>query len=168
MQLQDKKKKMIDEGIAEIQQSAMSLSDITGQEKLLVDKCEVEYQKGVEDFEAMYIVKELISSPDDLVRSVTTNLASDKYVLSKVHSKYAKIETEQDRLSDLVPRAIYELKDAILECKMREVRQRIKELGNMGGNVDELRELMTQNMELQQIRSEFAKFLGERIVAPRK
>ena len=168
LQPQDKKKKMIDEGIAEIQQSAMSLSDITGQEKLLVDKCEVEYQKGVEDFEAMYIVKELISSPDDLVRSVTTNLASDKYVLSKVHSKYAKIETEQDRLSDLVPRAIYELKDAILECKMREVRQRIKELGNMGGNVDELRELMTQNMELQQIRSEFAKFLGERIVAPRK
>ena len=114
----------------------------------------------------MYVVRELISSPDDIVRRITTDLISEKYVLSKVHTKYAKIETEQDRLGELVPRAIYELKDAILECQLRDIRRRIKEIG--GSNEAELMSLMAQTMELQQLKGEFAKCLGERIVAPRK
>jgi DNA primase len=100
-----------------------------------------------------------------VVRRVTTELISEKYVLSKVHTKYAKIETEQDKLNELVPRAIYEWKDAILESQMRDIRQKIKEAGN---NTEELTALMSRQMELKQLKSEFAKFLGERIVAPRK
>ena len=72
----------------------------------------------------------------------------------------------QDRLNELVPRAIYELKDAILECQLRAVRLKIKQIG--AGNDDELRTLLTKTMELQQLKGEFAKYLGERIVAPRK
>ena len=85
-----------------------------------------------------------------------------------MHTKYAKIETEQDRLNELVPRALYEWKDAILECQLREIRNRIKEVGSINGSDEELRTLMTQYMKLQQLKGEFAKYLGERIVAPRK
>ena len=164
--LKEKREQMIKDGIVEIQRTAMDFSDITAQEKLLTEKCDEAYEKGIHHFKMMYVVKELISSPDDIVRRITTDLVSEKYVLSKVHTKYSKIETEQDRLNELVPRAIYELKDAILECQLRAVRLKIKQIG--AGNDDELRTLLTKTMELQQLKGEFAKYLGERIVAPRK
>lgn len=159
---------MMNDGVAEIQKTATNLSDITMQEQMLESKCNELYNKGLYEFKMMYIVKNLISSPEDVVRHITTDLVSEKYVLSKVHTKYAKIETEQDRLDEFVPRAIYELKDAILECQLRDIRYRIKEIGTKSGNAEELMSLMTKTMELQQLKGEFAKILGERIVAPRK
>ena len=163
--LTEKRSIMMTEGIAKIQKTATNLTDIYAQEQVLTKECDEAYFKGISHFNMMYIVRELISSPDDIVRRVTTDLISEKYVLSKVHTKYAKIETEQDKLDELVPRAIYEWKDAILECQMRDIRQKIKEAGN---NTEELTALMSRQMELKQLKSEFAKFLGERIVAPRK
>lgn len=157
-----------EEGVKEIQQTAIDTSDIIVKEKILDQRCSDYYTHKLSEFNMMYIVKELISSPDDDVRHITTDLVSEKYVLSKVHTKYAKIETEQDRLNELVPRALYEWKDAILECQLREIRNRIKEVGSINGSDEELRTLMTQYMKLQQLKGEFAKYLGERIVAPRK
>lgn len=159
---------MMSDGVAEIQRTATNLSDITMQEQVLEQKCNDAYAKGLNDFKMMYLVKNLISSPEDVLRHITTDLVSEKYVLSKVHTKYAKIETEQDKLDELVPRAIYEWKDAILECQLRDIRRRIKEIGTKNGYADELMSLMTKTMELQQLKGEFAKVLGERIVAPRK
>lgn len=164
-EFQEQYAKMMNEGIAKIQQSATNLSDISKQESMLKLRCEKQMQAQMTEFYAMYVVKLLVSSPDDVVRRITTELVSDKYVLSKVHTKYAKIETEQDRIAELVPRAIYEWKDAILECSLRDLLQRIKLAAN---NPDELRALMTRHIELLRIKGEFAKYLGERIITPRK
>lgn len=163
--LTEKRSQLMTNGIAEIQRTATNLTDINAKEQALTQQCDEAYLKDLNHFKTMYVVRELISSPDDVVRRVTTELISEKYVLSKVHTKYAKIETEQDKLNELVPRAIYEWKDAILESQMRDIRQKIKEAGN---NAEELTALMSRQMELKQLKSEFAKFLGERIVAPRK
>ncbi len=164
IQLQEEKQKMLAEGIAEIQKNALNLSEIKGQEKKLEEDCEAVYQNNLIEYRTMYIVNGLISSPDDVVRKVTTNLVSEKYVLSKVHTKYTKIDTEQDKIVDLVPRAIFEWKDAILECKLRDIKAQLRSCAD----VNEQLALMSQCMELQQIKIEFAKYLGERIVAPRK
>lgn len=164
-ELQKQYTKTMNEGIAQIQQSAVDLADISAQESMLKSRCDKQMQAQLSEFHTMFVVKLLVSSPDDVVRRITTDLVSDKYVLSKVHTKYAKIETEQDRLAELVPRAIFEWKDAILECRLREIREHIKESSD---KPDELRTLMTRYMELQQIKGEFAKYLGERIIAPRK
>ena len=164
IQLQEEKQKMLAEGIAKIQKNAINLSEIKGQEKKLEEDCEAVYQNNLIEYRTMYIVNGLISSPDDVVRKVTTNLVSEKYVLSKVHTKYSKIDTEQDKIVDLVPRAIFEWKDAILECKLRDIKAQLRSCTD----VNEQLALMSQCMELQQIKIEFAKYLGERIVAPRK
>lgn len=164
IQLQEEKQKMLAEGIAKIQKNAINLSEIKGQEKKLEEDCEAVYQNNLIEYRTMYIVNSLISSPDDVVRKVTTNLVSEKYVLSKVHTKYSKIDTEQDKIVDLVPRAIFEWKDAILECKLRDIKAQLRNCTD----VNEQLALMSQCMELQQIKIEFAKYLGERIVAPRK
>ena len=164
VQLQEEKQRMLAKGIAEIQKTAINLSEIKGQEKILEEECEAVYQSGLVEYSVMYIVNNLISSPDDVVRKVTTNLVSEKYVLSKVHTKFAKIDTEQDKIVELVPRAIFEWKDAILECKLRDIKAQLRSCTD----VNEQLALMSQCMELQQIKIAFAKYLGERIVAPRK
>ena len=164
VQLQEEKQRMLAKGIAEIQKTAINLSEIKGQEKILEEECEAVYQSGLIEYSVMYIVNNLISSPDDVVRKVTTNLVSEKYVLSKVHTKFAKIDTEQDKIVELVPRAIFEWKDAILECKLRDIKAQLRSCAD----VNEQLALMSQCMELQQIKIAFAKYLGERIVAPRK
>lgn len=164
VQLQEEKQRMLAKGIAEIQKTAINLSEIKGQEKILEEESEAVYQSGLIEYSVMYIVNNLISSPDDVVRKVTTNLVSEKYVLSKVHTKFAKIDTEQDKIVELVPRAIFEWKDAILECKLRDIKAQLRSCAD----VNEQLALMSQCMELQQIKIAFAKYLGERIVAPRK
>ena len=161
----NRRNEAISKGIAEIQQTASDLAEITRREQILTQECDDNYLAELTDFSSMYLLKVLMSNPKDVVRHVTTELVSEKYVLSKVHTKYAKVETEQDRLAELVPRAIYEWKDAILECQMREVRKLIQGAGNNDG---ELMRLMAKYMELQQIKGQFARYLGERIIAPRK
>ena len=165
LEAQERREQKIKDGIFQIQQSAIDLSEITRREQILTDKCDNEYQAELNDYCMMYIEKTLVSSPDDKIRQITTNLVSEKYVLSKVHTKYSKIETEQERLNELVPRAIYELKDAILQCQLRDVRDKIQATAN---NHEEQTRLIAHLMELQQLKGEFAKYLGERIIAPRK
>ena len=159
------KNRKISEGISKIQETAADLAEITRREQTLTQTCDEEYSKDLTDYSMMYIEKALVSTSDDVVRKVTTDLVSEKYVLSKVHTKYTKIETEQDRLEELVPRAIYELKEAILQCRLKDVRNRIQDAAN---NHEEQRRLMAELMKLQQLKNEFARFLGERIIAPRK
>lgn len=157
----------IAEGEDEIRRTMTDLGSIAASEKALEMRADNEYADGLTAFSVMYIEKILGSCQDDTVRRITTDLVSEKYVLSKVHTKYSKIETEQERIADLVPRAVYELKDAILECRIRDLRRRISEVA-ASGDGNELRNLMMQSMEYTRLKAEFAKFLGERIVAPRK
>lgn len=68
-----------------------------------------------------------------------------------------------------MPRALYELKDAVIGWQLREVREQIRALSaseNM--DFDRLRELMERNAWLQQLKAQFAPFIGERVIVGRK
>lgn len=158
-----------DEGVAAIRSSAVDLSEITASEQALQTRCDERYDEDLKQFTICYIEKILASSPDDELRRLTTDLVSEKYHLSKVHTKFTKIETEVDRLDVLVERAVYELKDAILECQTRDLRDEIRRVCRSAApDSAEVARLMARNIELTRLRSQFAKYLGERIIAPRK
>lgn len=169
IKLDEQRNRKWDDGVAAIRSSAVDLSEITAKEQGLQTECDEFYQSEITRFTACYIEKALASSPDDDIRQLTTDLVSEKYHLSKVHTKFTKIETEIDRLDVLVERAVYELKDAILECRARDLREELRRVCAASG-VDQsaIAELMRKNIELTQIRAQFAKYLGERIIAPRK
>ncbi len=157
------------EGIALIRAEAIDGGEIAAREQALLADCDNRYAQELSHYTGSYIERRLASSPEDAVRHLTTDLVSEKYHLSKVHTKFSKVETEIDRLDTLVARAIYELKDAILECQTRDLREEIKQACASGkATPAEVERLMARNVELTQIRAEFAKYLGERIVAPRK
>ena len=159
-----KRAEFITKGEEDIRNSCIDLNTISSKEKLLVENADEIYNDDISQFAMLYIEKKLTSSPIDSIRLISTELVSEKYVLSKVHTKFSKIETEKDRINELVPRAILEWKDAILECKIRELNNDLK----ANDNPEMIRELMTQLIELKQLKSEFGKYLGERVIAPRK
>lgn len=147
----------------DIRQQATSVSDIKAKEIALQAKLDSEFNDGINDFAEHYIEQRLCSSDNDDIRRLATELVSERHRLSKIHSKYAKVETERDKLIELVPRAVYELLYGILDYDIKETERKLVAASESG----EIRLLMQKYINLKTTQQEFAKFLGERIVAPR-
>lgn len=168
-QFQADRERQWQQGIEEIRLSAPTLEQINVLEQQLKEKCDDDYIKRKEEHALNFFVRRLISSPDDTIRIIASELAASRYKLSNMHSKYSKIETEQERLQDLLPRAIFGLKDAMLQDDMRTLRQQLKEISSPGKNSDpnEIIRIMNQIKELDTVRRQYAKYLGERVVSPK-
>lgn len=166
--LEEKKETLLEEGFADIKRTAVDLSDINRLENELKSNVDKEMERLTEEFETTYLVKNLVSSPDDTVREVATDLADEKHKLSKIHTKYSVIETEKDKLKDLVPMAYYNLQEAIIETLIKDLLERIRVESKAIPRNDELIiELMKKHSEFNEMKKELARYLGERIVAPR-
>ncbi len=156
-------------GIAKIKAEAIDLSDIHRLELELKQRVEKELNDMRNNFESMYMVKALASSPDDTVRRIASDLADEKHRLSKIHTKFSSVETERDRLKDLVPMAYYNLQEAIIELRIRELRRQIQtECAVTPRNDAKVLELMAKQAEYNEMKKELARYLGERIIAPKK
>lgn len=152
-------------GVEAIRLKATDVGSISAMEKNLQERVDTAYAKGLEEFAATYISRLMCSSPDDVVRNLATDLVVDRHILSKVHTKYAKVDTEQDLLGELVPRALHELKDAILWTRLTDARRR---MAACAADYDSALALMREIQEIESARSELAKLIGDRVIAPRK
>lgn len=104
-----------------------------------------------------------LAHPDPNVSRLAANLISEKYQLSKYHSKYRELEQEEDKLDQLVIREIYAMKDAYIIRQIKETQLGIKE-AHLKGNEDQVFELMRKLTHLNEIKNVLSKELGERIV----
>ncbi|MBS6575316.1 DNA primase [Parabacteroides goldsteinii] len=104
-----------------------------------------------------------LAHPNPNVSRLAANLISEKYQLSKYHSKYRELEQEQDKLDQLVTREIYAMKDAYILRQIKETQLGIKE-AHAQGNEEKVFELMKQLTRLNEIKNVLSKELGERIV----
>lgn len=93
-----------------------------------------------------------LAHPDPNVSRLAANLISEKYQLSKYHSKYRELEQEQDKLDQLVTREIYAMKDAYILRQIKETQLGIKE-AHAQGNEDKVFELMKQLTRLNEIKT---------------
>lgn len=155
-----------------------SLADMTGdlesikaREKQIADRMEQHVTAAMREFDKMFFTRHLASHPDDDVRLVVNDLAEEKYVLSKVHTRYSHIATEDERLAELVPQAVFAWRDALLQKSIVEVRERLSALSSdasgmttlSSDTMTRLQELMQTLGALQQSRSLLAKQLGDRV-----
>lgn len=154
------KANLIEEGLDEIRSKASSVADVKALETALQQRADDYYETSIAEYTNEYIEKLMLSSPDDELRLLTTDLVSEKHTLSKVHTKYTKVETERDRLIDLVPRAIYALLDAILTASIEDIEKQLRETTDP----TTVTNLLQQYMEKQNIHQQFAKVLGERTI----
>ena len=154
--------------IDNIRQTADDLSIIERREKDLTEMMDAKKKALIEDFRANYISSKLMSSADNSIRHLATELGTSKHYLSKIHTKYSSIPTEQERLAEMVPDGVYNLKCAHIEYDIKENNKKIEEVyKTTPGNIELLRQLLTRGTELNAIKKELAIYLGERILSPR-
>ncbi len=144
--------------------TADSISKIEAMEQKAREEIEEYRRQSIIDFDAGYCRDRLANSPDDMIRNTANSLLMERYTLSRIYSKQENVESEQDQLHDLVPRAIYELQNAILNLRLKDLSS---ELTNVDPtNVERIREVIEHISQLQQMQRELVKILGERIILP--
>lgn len=94
---------------------------------------------------------------------IAASLISEPYELSKRHSRYQVIEDEITKLDDLIPQFMLELKYAIVQDKISQAEELLKKASE-AENEAEITDISRQINDLQEIKKDFAKHLGERIV----
>ena len=78
------------------------------------------------DQEGEHLTRYFLAHPDEEISRLAVDLVSEKYQLSKIHTKFQTIESEEEKLADLIPRALFELKDAITSLNIKHIREEIK------------------------------------------
>ncbi len=152
--------------IEQIRIEGTDFADMQQKEKEAEAELAAEMQQKRMEFDTNFLERYFTTNPDNAISLLAVDLVSEKYQLSKIHTKYQKIETEADRLWELVPRAIGELKYAILEQDIKQIQEQIKVAAQQQDN-QLIIELMNENVRLNGLRSLLAKQIGERIVAPK-
>ncbi len=151
-------------GREEIRQTAADMAEIERREQELQQSVATMVDDSLEEASRTFISRELGVDPDDTVRQVTLSLVSERHKLSKIHSKFSRVETERDRLVELVPMAIYNLKEAIIEQRLAALRD---ELRSRGSDPEACRRILADMGQLNESKKSLAAYLGERTITPR-
>ena len=118
------------------------------------------------DQEGEHLTRYFLAHPDEEISRLAVDLVSEKYQLSKIHTKFQTIESEAEKLADLIPRALFELKDAITSLNIKHIREEIKKTAKEK-NPERTTQLMSELNGLYALKAALAKQLGERIVSPK-
>ena len=101
--------------------------------------------------------------PDSRISILTADLVTEKYTLSKVHSKLKKVETDAERLIDLVPRVVFEFKNTLILDMIKQKLLALKAANDSKNNAL-MDQIMQEMRQLDDVKKQLSKTLGERII----
>ena len=91
------------------------------------------------------------------------NLISERYQLSKYHSKGQKIIGDEERLGELIPHLVINYKYAIVGEELKKMLQQLQD-PSITNDAEKCNDLMNRYSELRQTQNLMAKHLGDRVV----
>ncbi len=142
--------------------SAALISAQERKEKEVLSRANVRAKQAETEFSSSYLMKALCSIDDDDVRQLACDLATDNLPqLSKIHTQFAVILEERDKLLSLVPDRLYNWKNALLVQAINVIKERISH-----ASAEELPQLMEHLQKLYSVRHELAAVIGDRVVNP--
>ena len=142
--------------------SAALISAQERKEKEVLSRANVRAKQAETEFSSSYLMKALCSIDDDDVRQLACDLATDNLPqLSKIHTQFAVILEERDKLLSLVPDRLYNWKNALLVQAINVIKERISH-----ASAEELPQLMEHLQKLYNVRHELAAVIGDRVVNP--
>ena len=103
------------------------------------------------------------SHPDPQVARLAADLSSDRYQLSKYHSRSQKVITDEERLHELVPHLLTDLKLAIVEDELKQVLTALQDRTIMT-DAARYMEVMKRYKDLSEVQRTIAKRAGDRVV----
>lgn len=147
--------------VAEYIEQDLSQDDLCFQTPLLKQMLQeaVEHCKQ-EGFEAS---RYFLSHPEPTVSKLAADLLSEKYQLSKYHTRYRELDREEDQLETLIPRELYAFKEAYIMQQIKTVQQEIKAHQEQN-DLEAVFESMKKLTRLNEIKGVLSKELGERII----
>lgn len=150
-----------------LRQKGGSFSKLKSEEEKFKEAEEQGRLQRLTRFAIDYSVNFLINHEEDLVRDTVNPLVAEKHTLSSIYAaKSASILSEENKLSDLVPRALSELRSEILNRKVEELQKKVA--AAIEGNDKETQQrLMKELSRILFFRSRIAENLGERIISPK-
>jgi DNA primase len=101
--------------------------------------------------------------PNQEVSRFAVEMSVERYQLSKIHSKFQNLETETERLPDLVTRAIISLKDALLKQEIAQLNNSLRH----ATSTEDISATQQRLLFLNSVRTKLAKVLGDRIIIMR-
>lgn len=104
-----------------------------------------------------------VAHPDPAISAIATELASDRYQLSKYHSKTKKVVTDEERLYEIVPMLMNNFKDAIVAEELKHIMYALQDPAIANDNA-QCNALMQRYKEIKEIQDMMAKRLGDRVV----
>ena len=102
-----------------------------------------------------------VAHPDPKISTIATELASDRYQLSKYHSKTQKLVTDEERLYEMVPMLMINFKNAIVAEELKHIMYALQDpsIANDNAQCDAV---MQRYKEMKEIQNLMAKRLGDR------
>ena len=104
-----------------------------------------------------------LTHPSPEISRLAADLVSERYQLSKYHTKSQTIVDDRDRLCELVPHLLADYKIAIVKEELGRLLQQLKD-PNILSNENQYTHLMKRYQELCQIQSCLAKRWGDRVI----
>ena len=104
-----------------------------------------------------------LSHPDPQIARLAADLCSDRYQLSKYHARSQKIVTDEERLCELVPHLLTDLKLAIVDEELKQVLAALQDRAVMS-DAARYMEIMKRYKDLSEVRRSIAKKAGDRVI----
>lgn len=144
-----------------------SLSQIKSEEEKYEKEEASRRAEILRQFAMEFSVNHLINHEDSYVRQISNPLVAERHTLSAIYSRHGNVTLlEEDRLSELVPRALAELRSEILNDKVDKLRKDALEAAGRN-DTEEQQRIMASITKILYVRSRIAENLGERIISPR-
>ena len=152
-------------GIDEIAEKALDLNMIAYEEKMLDERIDEEMWNDLRLFSAEYTGRMLASHEDDGIRRLANECINDTPPLSKRFDRLGQNLPEHERLVELLPRAIDELKQGIIRLRIDSLMKEMRDC-QQNGDTSRIPEIMQEISHLHHLQSQIAKAIGERVISP--
>ncbi|MBO4978062.1 MAG: DNA primase [Muribaculaceae bacterium] len=162
--LDEECRRRMDEGRRAAAAAGGSLAGLEEAERRLSTEVDAFRCASLDNFDIQYVQNRLLNSDDDEIRRIANALATERYSLSKIYLRQSTVENEQTQLPHLVPRAVNELRGAILRNIIAGISDEMAKLG--AGDEARAAELMEQLIQYKDLQKRLVKTLGERIILP--
>lgn len=158
---------MRQKGIEEIASKEMPLDMMAYEEKALEERIAEEMWSDIRLFSAEYTGRVLASHEDNAIRCLANECLNDTPPLSKRFDRMGQNPPEHERLVELLPRAIDELKQGIIRRRIEDLMQKIRD-SQPDDNPERTAAIMREINELHIMQSQIAKTIGERVISPER
>lgn len=165
VRLEEEKSVLREEGYKKIGEKTLSIGEIQREEQKLEEQINNWEEEQILEFSRIFPSKELASHENDIIRRLTTEAITEPHQLSHIYSREKPVEKEEDKLINLLPTAIYVLKNGILDIELKKHMAKFREISGKGNREEELK-IQMELSELMKYRSELAKNIGDRILCP--